>query len=140
MAEFHCDGLDELMLSLQEIAELPGAVVDDMLNAGADVVVQAQKRKIAAYGILDTGQAMRSIGKGKVKSKNGQRVIYVTPVGSRRRGKTSTRNAEIVFVNEFGKRGQRARPAVRDANEESAEATTAAQAAVYDQWLKSKNL
>ncbi len=140
MAEFHCDGLDDLMLSLQEIAELPDAVTDEMLNAGADVVVQAQKAKIAAYGILDTGKAMRSVKKGKVKIKNGQRAIYVTPTGSRRRGKTITRNAEIVFVNEFGKRGQKARPAIRDANEASAEATTAAQAAVYDKWLKSKNL
>ena len=51
-----------------------------------------------------------------------------------------TRNAEILFVNEFGKQGQSARPAVHDANEASAEATTRAEFEVYDRWLKSKNL
>lgn len=140
MAEFHCDGLDGLLADMQALAELPDEVIDEMLNAGADVVTDAQKRKIAAYGILDTGRAMRSVKKGRIKLRKDQRVIYVTPTGSRKRGKTTTRNAEILFVNEYGKRGQKARPAIRDANEESAEATTAAQAAVYDQWLKSKNL
>ena len=82
----------------------------------------------------------RSIKKGKVKIKDGKRVIFVTPTGSRKRGNTVTKNADILFVNEFGKRGKKARPAIRDANEESAEATTAAEAAVLDKWMKSKNL
>ena len=51
-----------------------------------------------------------------------------------------TRNAEILFVNEYGKKRQKARPAVRDANEASAEATVTAQLAVYDKYLRSKDL
>lgn len=140
MAEFRCDGLDALMLSMREIAEIPDAVVDEMLHAGADVVVRAQQRKIHQYRIFDTGTTQRSIKKGKVKLKKGQRVLYITPVGSRKRGNTVTRNAEVLFVNEYGKRGKQARPAIRDANEECAESTTAAQAKVYDEWLTSKNL
>ena len=143
MAEFSCNGLDDLMLSLQEIAAIPEEVQDEMLRAGADVVAQAQREKVKAYGIYDGSSPKHvadSIKPGKVKLKKGQRIIYVSPTGSRRRGKTVTRNSEILFVNEYGRRGQKARPAVRDANEASAEATTAAQAEVYDKYLRSKDL
>lgn len=143
MAEFSCNGLDGLMLSLQEIAEIPENVQDEMLHAGAEVVAKAQREKVRAYGIYDGSSPKHvadSIKPGKVKLKKGQRIIYVSPTGSRRRGKTVTRNSEILFVNEYGRRGQKARPAVRDANDASAEATTAAQAEVYDKYLRSKDL
>ena len=143
MAEFSCNGLDGLMLSLQEIAAIPEEVQDEMLRAGADVVAQAQREKVKAYGIYD-GSSPRhvadTIKPGRVKLKKGQRVIYVTPTGSRRRGKSVTRNAEILFVNEYGKRGQKARPAIRDANEACAEQMVSAQMAVYDKHLRSKDL
>ena len=143
MAEFSCNGLDDLMLSLQEIAAIPEEVQDEMLRAGADVVAQAQREKVKAYGIYD-GSSPRNVADtikpGRVKLKKGQRVIYVTPAGSRRRGKTMTRNAEILFVNEYGKRGQKARPAIRDANEACAEQMVNAQMAVYDKHLRSKDL
>ena len=143
MAEFSCNGLDDLMLSLQEIAAIPEEVQEEMLRAGADVVAQAQREKVKAYGIYD-GSSPRhvadTIKPGRVKLKKGQRVIYVTPAGSRRRGKTVTRNAEILFVNEYGKRGQKARPAIRDANEACAEQMVNAQMAVYEKHLRSKDL
>ena len=143
MAEFSCNGLDDLMLSLQEIAAIPEEVQDEMLRAGAEVVAQAQREKVRAYGIYD-GSSPRhvadSIKPGKIKLKKGQRVIYVTPSGSRRRGESVTRNAEILFVNEYGKRGQKARPAIRDANEACAEQMVNAQMAVYDKHLRSKDL
>ena len=143
MAEFSCNGLDDLMLSLQEIAAIPEEVQDEMLRAGADVVAQAQREKVKAYGIYD-GSSPRhvadTIKPGRVKLKKGQRVIYVTPTGSRRRGKSVTRNAEILFVNEYGKREQKARPAIRDANEACAEQMVSAQMAIYDKHLRSKDL
>ena len=140
---FTVSGLDEFSLSLQELAALPDTVQDDMLEAGAEVVAKAQWDKVMAYGIYDresTQHVAESIKPGKVKVKKGRRVIYVSPTGKRKRGNTETRNAEILFINEFGKRGQSARPAVRDANEACAEATTQAEFQVYDKWLKSKNL
>lgn len=143
MAEFSCNGLDDLMLSLQEIAAIPEEVQDEMLQAGAEVVAQAQREKVKAYGIYD-GSSPRhvadSIKPGKVKLKKGQRIIYVSPTGSRRRGKTVTRNSEILFVNEYGRRGQKARPAVRDANEACAEQMVNAQMGIYDKHLRSKDL
>lgn len=146
MAEFGCSGLDGLILSLKEIAEIPEDVQDEILSAQADVVVEAQRRKVRAYGIYDGSSPVHvanSVKKGRVKLRKGERVLYVTPTGTRTRGKgkmQKVRNAEILFVNEFGKRGQKARPAIKDANEESAGATTQAGLRVYDEWLKSKNL
>ena len=152
MAEFSFRGLDEFTLSLKEVAELPEEVVDEMLNAGADVTAAAQRQEAEKLGKLggyrndsqtidwSTGETARSIKKGRVKTKDGHRVIYITPVGSRKRGKTTTRNAEIAFLNEFGTKTIRARGFIRKANENSAEAATAAQMEVYNRYLESKNL
>ena len=139
MAEFGVTGLDELMLSMQEIAQIPDDV-DEILNAQADVTVEAQKAAGRQMGVEDTGITLQKLKKGRVKLRKGQRVLYITPTGSRKRGKTRTRNAEIAFINEFGKKGQKARPFIKLGNEKSAEAATAAGFRVYDRWLKSKNL
>lgn len=140
MAQFHFSGLDELMLDLEDVANLPEDVHDEMLNAMADVTVDAQKRAGRALGVEETGLTLRSIKKGKIKVQSGQRVVYITPTGTRLRGTKRIRNAEIAFVNEYGKRGQKARPFIRTGNEQSAEEATRAAAEVYDRYLKTKNL
>lgn len=141
MAEFKAIGLDELMLSIQEIAEIPEEVQDEMLNAQGDVVAREQQESARRYGIQRTGLTIRSIRKGKVKlDKHGNRVLYVTPVGSRIRGKKKTSNAEIAFLNEYGTKKQKARPFMRDANERSAEAATKAAAEIYYRWQESRGL
>src|SRR5574344_1732418 len=137
MAEFGVAGLDDLMLTMQQIAEIPAEVQDEILNAQADVIVEAQKSKGRSYGVERTGVTINSIKKSKPKSRKGSRVVYVTPTG---KNKDGNRNAEVAFVNNYGKRTQAARPFITDANEMSAEQTTAAGAAVYDEWLKTKGL
>ncbi len=138
MAEFDVSGLDDLMLSLQDVADLPETVQDAMLDAQADVVLQAQQS--AAQAIADTGQTARSLRKSKPRTRKGVRSISITFAGSRKRGDTTTRNAEIAFVNEYGKKGVPARNFIRKANEQSAAASTQAAASVYDQYLQSKGL
>lgn len=143
MAEFVSQGLDGLVLDLAAVAAMPEELQDEILNAEADVVVDAQRRKVKEFGIYDGSSPVHvasSIKKGRPKSRKGQRVIYVTPKGSRKRGNTVTRNAEILFVNEFGKKNQKARPAVATANEESAQATVEAGARVWDRFLRKHHL
>lgn len=141
MAEFKAIGLDELAFSLQEIAEIPEDIQDEMLRAQGDIVAQAQRESAQRYGIKRTGTLIRSIKAGKVKlDKHGNRVLYVTPVGSRVRGGKKTTNAEIAFLNEYGTRRQRARPFMRDANERSAEEATQAAADIYYRWQDSRGL
>ena len=138
MADFDVSGLDALMLSLQQVAELPEDVQDTMLNAQADIVLEAQKSE--ALSIKDTGETARALRKSKPKTRKGVRLISIIFSGSRKRGETTTRNAEIAFVNEFGKKGVPPRNFIRKANEKSAAASTEAAKAGYDRWLKSLNL
>lgn len=140
MAELGYHGLDDLELDMKAIAEIPAEIQDEMLGAMADVTVEGQKRKAEIYRVRKTGMTIKSIKKGKVKLRKGQRVLYVTPTGTRKRGKKRVRNAEIAFINEYGKKGQKARPFVRDGNEATAGASTQAGLEVYDRWLRSKNL
>lgn len=147
MAEFKAVGLDELSLSLQEIAEIPEDVQDEMLEAQGAVVARAQRESARRYGIYDPESGKHvadSIKPGRIKlDKRGYRVLYVYPAGSRTRGETKTRNAEIAFVNEYGAdktRHIKARPFMRDANERSAEATTQAAADIYYRWQESRGL
>jgi hypothetical protein len=50
------------------------------------------------------------------------------------------RNAEIAFVNEYGKKSQPARPFIKTANTISDEPSKKAGFSVYDDWLKSKGV
>ena len=65
-------------------------------------------------------------------------ISYVYPKGTRRHG-NKRRAAEVAFVDEFGKRGQPARPFIQTANEKAADRAIDAAARVYDDFLKSKN-
>ena len=143
MAEISFQGIDDLLLSMEEIAEIPVEVQDEMLIAQAEITAEAQRKAAAAYGVQDTGLVIRSIKPGKPKWRKGARVIYITPTGTRIRGKRKSqkiRNAEIAFVNEYGKRGQKSRPFIRKGNEDSAKAATEAAMKIHDRFLTSKNL
>jgi HK97 gp10 family phage protein len=138
MASFGVNGLDGLMLSLSEAAELPDDVAEEMLTEEAEIVEEAQVYQGMAMGVYDTGETLRSISHGKMKRTNdGGRAMYVYPQGTDENG---IRNAEVAFINEFGKHGQTARPFIRTANEEAADPAVEAAAKVYDKFLKSKNL
>ncbi|MBQ2997256.1 MAG: HK97 gp10 family phage protein [Oscillibacter sp.] len=145
MAEFHFSGVDELELSLREIEELPEEVVDEMLEAQADVLIDEIQNRGEAYGVMapGSGKMLRSIKKGRPKrGKNGTRQIVVSPRGTRKRGKEGkkTSNAEIAFLNNYGTRHQQARPFWSDAEKTSEKSMEKAAAEVHDKWLNSKGL
>lgn len=149
MAHMTVDGLGPLIDDLSELAALPDDVVADMLNAGADVLVQAQQKEVQQQwnGPYSMGISSESIQKDrKVRTTKDIGVtghsINVYPKGERKRGGKSVRNAEIAFINEYGapKRGIAARPAIFTANEKAADEAVEAGERVYHAYLDSKNL
>lgn len=143
MASIEFDNLTGLMLDMEQIANLPDSVIAEMLDSQAEILILAQKNKARAYGVVDTGEMIDSIKKGKRKKLRDGQEISVYSQGSRTRGrykKSTTTNAEIAFVNEYGKRGQKARPFIRDANAESESKMEKAAFEILDNYLKSKNL
>lgn len=149
MAHIAVDGLGPLIDDLTELAALPDDVVDDMLNAGADVLVQAQQKEVQQQwnGPYSIGISSESIQKDrKIRTTKYIGItghyINVYPQGERKRGGRSVRNAEIAFINEYGapKRGIAARPAIFTANAEAADEAVDASEKVYHAYLDSKNL
>lgn len=140
MARFECNDLAGLIMDLEELANMPDSVITDILNAEADIIVDAQKASARSMGVEDSGLTVSSIKKGKPKTTSKGKAIYVYPQGSRKRGNKTTRNAEIAFINEFGKHGQPARPFINTANEKGADKAVNAALKVYDDYLKTKKL
>lgn len=132
-------GLDELLGDLDSLAKLPDSVTDGMLEAEADVIAAAQQAQAAKMwtGDYATGTTARSIKKGKVKKTGLGKSITVAPTGTNKRG---TRNAEVAFINEYGKKGQPGRPAIRTANEQKEKEAVEAGEKVYHAYLDGKNL
>lgn len=139
MGSLSVSGLDGLIDDLDELARLPDSVTDQILNAEADVIAAAQQAETAKQwkGQYWTGTTARSIKKGKVKKTGLDKSITVAPTGKNKRG---TRNAEVAFINEYGKRGQPARPAMKTANERKEQEAVEAGEKVYHAYLDGKNL
>ena len=146
MAHIKTDGLEGLMLSMKEAAELPDDVANDMLQTSGKIIRDAQARKVKTTLGVRTGVLAKAVTvTPKLKTRrNGERYVTVYPKGTHhitKDGKKVTNN-EVFFVNEYGapKRGIAAKGMARAANAESAEEATDAQFDIYDKFLKSKNL
>lgn len=146
MARLETNGIADLCLDLMELGDSAGELMEDMLEAEAKVVQEAQQKTARSMGVYDSsgrnvgGHVADSITVSKTYKSVDGAAKYVHPKGSRRRKNTTSSNSEIAFINEFGKQGQTPRPFIRTANETSAPAAVEAAEKVYDNFLKSKNL
>lgn len=161
MAKFISQNFDELMLSMQEIAEIPEEVADEMLKTSAEIGLDAMKKSLKSLALVESGQLINSLRAMKKKGKDGKIYYLVYPSGSRKDSLVNGRlrrvsikgrrksgaaikmsNNDVGFVLEFGapRQNKRAYQWLRRALEESADAISAAQIRIYDKWLKSKNL
>lgn len=144
MGRLTVNGLDALSDDFAALARLPDSVVEGILEAEAGVILPAQRAEIEKQWNgpknLSTGMSAKSIKKGKVKKEKDGRSLSIYPKGTRKRGGQTTRNAEIAFINEYGKRGQPARPAIDAANKKKEKEAIDAGERVYNQFLDSRNL
>lgn len=126
-------GLEALQQAMKNIANIPDEVQIDMLNAQADVIVDAQVYTAGTMlqGPYYKGAVAKSVFKAKPRKR---RTGYYIDIGFKGT-QHGNRLAEIAFVNEFGKKSQPARQFIAKANELSAEASATAGYDVYDKWL-----
>lgn len=127
------EGFDRFTASLDKLAALPPATMGEMLTSGGEVIAQAHREKLEQYGAVDTGRLAASIKVGKPNAKAG--TIEIRPSGTRRRGNTVTRNEEIGYITEYGKKGEPARPWMREGNADSEDKAVDAAQNVFNAYL-----
>lgn len=140
MATLMTEGLNEFALSIHEIAQLPSSVINEMLEKGGTVVMNAQKSACPRR----TGKLASSIKLGRMFRTYDGAAIEIKPEGTHHKPKhgKAVRNAEVAFILEYGAPGRHlaARQWMQRANETAAEAATEAEKRVYDAWLSQHNL
>lgn len=113
MASFELEGFEDLATSLQRFAAIPEEELKRMVVNMAETALPKIKSKGEALGVRDPMSDVHILDKmkiGKFKKTLTGGYVDITFSGTRMRNETRTRNAEIAFVNEYGKRSQRARP------------------------------
>lgn len=142
MATITLDGFDELSRMLDKLGDVPYDVLSAALDGMAGEAETAVKATGAAYGIRDPESDVHILDKvthSKPKQTEDGGYTYIRFSGSRKRGKKNpkrTRNAEIAFINEYGKKGQPARPFVLQASEQYADKISAPGEKILGAWME----
>ena len=137
MADFTTEGIDKYLLDFEEIASLPGDVLEDMVEAGGEIIRKGQATTASSMlqGEYYQGDVAAGAKLGKAKRSADGASIYVTFAGTAHGNRVS----EIAFINEFGKEGQPARPFVSIANELYADEANEAEQKVLDEHYQKHN-
>lgn len=141
MATLKIEGMEDLNAALKRIGEVPPEVKASALGSMANIAAAAIKRSGESMGVRDPESSVHILDKiSRSKAKITQAGGYqdITFSGTRTRGKTKTRNAEIAFVNEYGKRGQPARPFIGQAMTQNEEKIAAAGGDVLGDWIENE--
>ena len=139
MASLELQGFDSLEDAFKRIADIPFDVTAEALNGMAEVAAAKIKAQGESMGVRDpesTEHILDKIKRGKAKQTKEGGSESISFSGTRLRGKTRTRNAEIAFVNEYGKRGQAARPFIGLAMTQNAEAIQKPAEKVIGDWIE----
>ena len=139
MARLDIEGMDELNAAFGRIQDVPQSVTGKALNDMAAIAAAAIKRSGESMGVRDPESSVHILDKittAKPKFTAAGGYQDITFSGSRRRGSKSTPNAEIAFINEYGKRGQPARPFMGRAMTENEAKIADAGGEVLGDWIE----
>lgn len=101
MAKISIDGLQDLISSMDAIGN-DTEMCTRMLKAGGEMVAIIEKQEIEQQGFIDTGEMFESVD---VVSKPKEKLVDIYPVGSVKRGRITTRNAEKAAYLHYGVKG-----------------------------------
>ena len=139
MAQFIIEGLDELEKAIREIGNVPDEVLSSALTEIATAAASRIRETGDSMGVRDADNGEHILDRikvGRAKMTTGGGRVDVTFPGSRVRGSTTTRNAEIAFVNEYGSRKQQARPFIGTAMSRNEAQIVEAGAKIIEDWIE----
>ena len=141
MASLELQGFDDLEDAFRRISEIPFDVTAEALDAMAAVAADAIRSTGESMGVRDPESDVHILDRIKPRkptktAEGGYEMISFT--GTRRRGNTTTRNAEIAFVNEYGKQGQPARPFIGTAMNRGADRIQDQAEKVIGDWIENE--
>jgi len=141
MAYFSVSGLDELSAAFGRIGNIPWSVSEEALNGMAEVAADKVKAQGESMGVRDPESDVHILDTIKpVKAKQDDDGGHqdITFSGNRIRNGKKVRNAEVAFINEFGKQGQPARPFIGTAMTKNEKAITDPGAKVIGDWIENE--
>lgn len=139
MATLELLGFEDLDDAFKRIGDFPEDVKIDALDAMAQVAAERIKQTGEAMGVRDpesTVHILDKVTRNKAKMSWSGGYEDITFAGTRMRGNTRTRNAEIAFINEYGKRGQEARPFIGKAMTQYEEQIAAPGEKIVGDWIE----
>ena len=140
MATLELEGFTGLEDAFRRIADLPWSVTEEALGQMAAVAAAEIRSTGESMGVRDPESDVHILDKikpAKAKKTETGGEQRITFSGSRTRHKTRTRNAEIAFINEYGKRGQKARPFIGTAMTQNEDKINAPAETVIGDWIES---
>lgn len=152
MAQMKVEGLEELIRDLGAAVAIPDDTASEILNAQADVLIREQREEIGRRFPGGTGQLAQSLANVGMKKDGTTRYVDVYPQGTRKRKRTTYRqragryrsvtNTEVGFIQEYGAPGRHIAAAkwMEKAEQKARQAMAEAGRAVYDKFLKTRNL
>ena len=139
MAQVILDGVNAIDQMFHDLGEIPWDVTQDALEAMTAVAQQKVRASGESMGVRDPESDVHILDKikrGKAKKTDDGGYADITFTGSRTRNGNTTRNAEIAFVNEYGKRGQAARPFIGLAMTQNEDSIQDAADKVIGDWIE----
>ncbi len=136
MARMHVEGLDELIRDFGGIETISRSTLSQMLEAEASVVLPKIENAGRRMGVYRTGQTLASLTQTRTSYTDNGAYKQITFSGTNDKG---NRNAEVAFINEYGKTNQPARPFVWTGIEEGAGEAIQKATEVLDDFFKQNN-
>lgn len=143
MATLHVNGLSELLMSFNDLANLPKDTIKAMVKAEGEVIKKAQASHAASelHGPYYIGYTHDDIVLKPVTATQNGAKTYVTwtkTVIDKYHKDPGTRLAQIAFINQYGTvKHQGPRPFITNANEEANMEATEAAKTIFDNYIRS---
>ena len=139
MPKVTLEGIQDLDDAFKRISNWPNSLKEDALKAMASIAAKRIRSTGEAMGVKDPESSVHILDVIKIKKPEISRsggYEDITFSGTRTRSGRKTRNAEIAFINEYGKRGQPARPFIGTAMARGEQQITAAGEEIIGDWIE----